>query len=803
MSADAQTPDLSTLPLEDAMARLGAGPEGLTDAEAAERLSRYGPNALPEKQESALRKLLRHFWGPIPWMIEIAALLSALAGHWADCAIIVTLLCANGFIGWYEEREAGDAIAALRSRLAAVARVRRGGAWRQVPAAELVPGDIVHLRLGDVVPADVRILDEGEAELDQSSLTGESLPAQKGRGDAAFSGSILRQGEFDALVHATGEGTFFGRTARLVEDAQAPSHFQTAVRQIGHFLILFALGLVSVIVLASLFRGDPALEVLQFALVLTVAAIPVALPTVLSVTMAVGARLLAKKQAIVSRLTAIEELAGADVLCSDKTGTLTLNQLTLGPAECLGGASEADVLRAAALASRPEGGDAIDAAVLGAQIPDLTGWHVTHFKPFDPVSKHTEAEADGPRGRIRVAKGAPQVIAAMANLSGDALEEEQSRIDALAARGFRALGVAQADGDGPWRMLGVLPLFDPPRDSAAETIARARAMGIDVKMITGDQLAIAKETARALDLGDGILDAEALGDVRHHQRAASDDAVERADGFAQVFPEHKHHIVDVLQRRGHIVAMTGDGVNDAPALKKADCGIAVSGATDAARAAADIVLTDPGLSVVVDAAQEARRIFQRMNAYAIYRIAETLRVLLFMALAILAFDFYPLTAVMIVMLALLNDGAILSIAYDNAEAAPGPVRWNMRRVLGAASVLGAAGPIASFGLFYIAEREFALPRDQVQTLMYLLLSVAGHLTVFLARTEGPFWSSRPSNALLGAVVGTQVLATIIALAGVFMTPLPWEWAAAAWGWALAWFLLTDVLKRVAYAAAGR
>lgn len=794
--------DLSTVPLDQLQTTLKAGPEGLTEAEAAARLAAHGPNALEEKRESALMKFARHFWGPIPWMIEIAVLLSAVAGHWADFGIILTLLLANGLIGWTEERQAGDAIAALRSKLAATARVRRDGAWKAVPARDLVPGDVVHLRLGDVIPADLRILTEGEAEIDQSALTGESLPVTRNQGEAGYSGSILRKGEFDALVYATGADAYLGRTARLVQETGGQSHFQKAVRQIGDFLILFALGLVAAIILVSLFRGDPLLDTLQFALVLTVAAIPVALPTVLSVTMAVGARMLAGKQAIVSRLTAIEELAGADMLCSDKTGTLTLNQLTLGEPQLLGGTDAPSLLRAAALASRNEGGDAIDAAVLAAA-PALPGWRIARFTPFDPVSKRTEAQAEGPEGqRLRVSKGAPQVIAALAGLSGDALAEAEAAVDALAARGFRALGVAQAEADGPWRMLGILPLYDPPRETAGPTIARAREMGISVKMVTGDALAIAKETSRALGLGDGILDAKALGDVKHHQGAASDDAIEAADGFAQVFPEHKHHIVDVLQRRGHIVAMTGDGVNDAPALKKADCGVAVSGATDAARAAADIVLTDPGLHVIVEAVEEARRIFQRMNAYAIYRIAETLRVLLFMALSILVFDFYPLTAVMIVMLALLNDGAILSIAFDNAAASPKPVRWNMPRVLGIATVLGVVGPIASFGLFYIADREYGMPRDQIQTLMYLLLSVAGHLTVFLARTEGPFWSSRPSNALLGAVVGTQILATIIALAGLFMTPLPLDWAAAVWAYALGWFLVTDALKRLAYRMVG-
>jgi H+-transporting ATPase len=374
----------------------------------------------------------------------------------------------------------------------------------------------------------------------------------------------------------------------------------------------------------------------------------------------------------------------------------------------------------------------------------------------------------------------------------------EQAVNEFAARGFRSLGVARADQEGQWQFLGVLPLFDPPREQAKETIATAGQMGVNVKMVTGDALAIARETAGKLGLGTNILDASGFADTKHHETAQLAASIEKADGFAQVFPEHKFHIVDVLQQRGHIVGMTGDGVNDAPALKKADCGIAVSGATDAARAAASMVLMTPGLTVIVDAIKESRKIFQRMNSYAIYRIAETLRVLLFMTLAILIFNFYPLTAVMIVMLALLNDGAILSIAYDNVHYKDKPEAWNMPMVLGVATVLGVIGPVAAFGLFYIGERVYHLDRGQIQTLMYLMLSVAGHLTVFLARTRGPFWSICPAPILLLAVVGTQLVATLIAVYGVFMTPLGWGWALFVWGYALVWFLVTDRLKLLAY-----
>jgi len=586
-----------------------------------------------------------------------------------------------------------------------------------------------------------------------------------------------------------------------VQQAHTVSHFQKAVLKIGNYLIILAIVLVAVIITVALFRGDPLLTTLQFALVLTVAAIPVAMPTVLSVTMAVGARLLAKKQAIVSRLVAIEELAGVDVLCADKTGTLTQNKLTLGEPFAVNGISAEQVILDAALASRLDNNDPIDLAVIGGLKNDaaIKNHQVLHFQPFDPVHKRTEAVVKAADGQtFKVTKGAPQVILALSANAAQVQSAVDQAVNAFAARGFRSLGVARAEGDGSWQFVGVLPLFDPPRDDAATTIATARQMGVKVKMVTGDALAIAQETARKLGMGADILDAARLGDVKKQETPQTAESIERADGFAQVFPEHKFHIVDVLQKRGHIVGMTGDGVNDAPALKKADCGIAVSGATDAARAAADIVLLTPGLSVIIDAIKESRKIFQRMTSYAIYRIAETLGILVFMTLAILIFNFYPLTAVMIVMLALLNDGAILSIAYDNVQYSNQPESWNMRLVLGIATVIGLVGIIDSFGLFYLGVRVFHLDRVVIQTLIYLKLSVSGHFKIFQTRTRGPFWSHRPATVLFVAVISTQIIATFIAVYGLFMAPIGWRWALMVWGLSVTCFLINDRIKLLAY-----
>ena len=774
---------------------------GLTQAEVEARLQQQGYNELVEERTNPVRKFLTYFWGPIPWMIEVAALLSVLVHHWPDFGIILALLFVNAVVGFWEEYQADHAIAALKKKLALKARVKRDGAWKSISARELVSGDLIHLQIGDIIPADARLLEGDPVEIDQSALTGESLPVTRKPGETVYSGAVLKLGEIDATVTATGQKTYFGKTAQLVETTHNTSHFQRAVLKIGDYLIVLAVVLVVLILMVALFRGDAMMSTLQFALVLTVAAIPVAMPTVLSVTMAVGARLLSKKEAVVSRLAAIEELAGIDVLCSDKTGTLTQNKLTLGKVFCLPGWQPDQVVMNAALASKTESDDPLDQAVLsGLKEPARIGaYRLVHFIPFDPVHKRTEAQLAGPDGAsFKVSKGAPQVILELAKAGPELRDQIDQAVEGFASRGYRSLGVARTGSDGRWQFLGVLPFFDPPRSDSKEVIDTAEQMGVIVKMVTGDQIAIAKEVAHQLELGTDILDARLLEEAKSHEEAQLADAIEQADGFAQVFPEHKYHIVDVLQKAGHIVGMTGDGVNDAPALKKADAGIAVSGATDAARAAADIVLLTPGLSVIIDAIKESRKIFQRMNSYAIYRIAETIRVLLFMTLSILVFNFYPVTAVMIVLLALLNDGAILTIAVDHVKYSDQPEKWNMSRVLGVATALGLAGLVASFGLFYLGERVFHLNRDMIQTLMYLKLSVAGHLTIFLTRTRRSFWSTRPAPILVGAVLGTQLVATLIAVYGIFMTPIGWNWALLVWGYALAWFLVNDVVKLAAY-----
>ncbi len=806
--------------VEDEFKQLQSSKEGLSSDEAKKRLDEYGPNAIVAEEESLLRKLLGYFWGPIPWMIEAAAVLSLLVQHWIDFAIITVLLLYNAGIGFWQERKAANALAALKKGLAPKAHVKRDGAWSTVDAAGLVPGDIVRLRLGEIVPADVTLVDGDYISIDQAALTGESLPVNKKVGDTAYSSSIAKQGEMTAVVTSTGDDTFFGRTAKLVASAGAKSHSQQAVMRIGDFLIITAIGLSILLIGFELYRDivvqdawqwSDVVDILQFVLILVIASIPVAMPAVLSVTMALGALALSKKKAIVSRLQAIEEMAGVDVLCSDKTGTLTKNQLTLGDPVVFGDTTAEACILGGALASKKEDEDAIDLAVIGGlKDPSvLQGYSQSSFTPFDPISKRTEATITDQKGnKLRFTKGAPQVITGMSSLDADIAAKAKQDVAEMAAKGFRALGVAESKDDGKtWSFLGILPLFDPPREDSKETILQAQQHGLEVKMVTGDDVAIAGEIAGQLGMGTHIQAATDLfkeGMDPSHLPDQSARAIEKAEGFARVFPEHKYGIVKALQDRGHIVAMTGDGVNDAPALKQADCGIAVSGATDAARAAAALILTAPGLSVIITAIEEARQIFERIMSYTIYRIAMTIDIMFVVVLATIFFDFRPLTAVMIIALALLDDIPIMTIAYDNTRIDEKPVRWHMPRVLSCSAVMGMLAVAQSFGLLLIGmawirdpalQSWISMDHAHLQTLLFLQLVAGGHLLLFVTRAKKFFLSHPlPSKQLFGAILGTQIFAVFMCGFGWLVPAVPWVLIALVWLYVIVWMFILDVAK---------
>ena len=786
--------------IDDLFASLTTGKNGLSSAEAERRLQVYGPNEVAEKKKNPLIQFLLNFWGPIQWMIEAAAIISLLIGHLEDFVIILALLLINVLVKHLQESKANNAIELLKQKLSPSARVRREGKWLDINARNLVPGDIVRIRLGDIIPADVKLIEGQYLEVDQSVLTGESMPVEEQVNDIGYSGAIVRKGEMDGLVVATGMNTYFGKTARLVEKIAEPSHFQKAVVKIGDYLIMVTLLLVLFICAVEIFRGHNIFSVLQFALVLTIAGVPVALPAVLSVTMAVGAIALAKKEAIVSKLVAIEEMASMDILCADKTGTITQNLISVAGVLPFSGHDEKDVLLYAALASREEDKDPIDMAIMkritevNGLSEAMSGYAVSDFKPFDPVSKRTEANVAKGELTFRVTKGAPQMIAALCK--DDAVKSwVAGHTNEFAMKGYRTLGVAMMDKPEHWDFVGLISLHDPPRSDSRQTIKTARSMGISVKMVTGDHVDIAKEIARQVDLGTNILPETAIMNVPDEKAT---DIVERADGFAQVFPEHKYRIVELLQKKGHIVGMTGDGVNDVPALQKANAGIAVAGATDAAKSAAAIVLTLPGISVIIDSIKESRKIFRRMTNYSIYRMGETIRLVFFITLSIIVFNFYPITALMVVLLALLNDFPIMTIAYDNVRYSREPERWNMRTLLGISTALGLFGVLASFGLLYIGVNFFHLNHEVLQSFIYLKLSVAGHLFLFIARTRGPFWSVKPAPILFGAVVLTQMVATIITVYGILLPAMGWKLAIFVWVYAFVWFVAQDMFKLLIY-----
>jgi H+-transporting ATPase len=786
----------------DLFAQLNSSPKGLSSEEAEERLAQYGPNSLEERKLNPILKFLGYFWGPIPWMIEVAAILSAVVRHWTDLIIILILLLFNALVGFWQEYKAANALEALKKQLALEARTLRDGKWQGIHAEKLVPGDIVRLRLGSVIPADVKLLEGDFLSVDQSALTGESLPVDKRAGDIAYSGSVAKQGEMVALVISTGAHTYFGRTATLVQTAGAPSHFQKAVLQIGDYLIYLCIGLVIVLILVQLGRGERILTLVQFALILTVASIPVALPAVLSVTMAVGALALSRMKAIVTHLESIEEMAGIDILCSDKTGTLTQNKLTLGDPVTFAAKDAQELILYGALASKEEDQDPIDLAVLGG-IRDketLQRYRQVRFVPFDPVHKKTESTIEDPDNRtFKAAKGAPQVIMELCDLDQDTSDKAQKAVDDLASKGYRTLGVARSEHDGSWDFLGILPLLDPPREDSADTIARAEEHGIEIKMVTGDDVAIGREIARKVGLGEDIQPATQLfkkdTDIKHLGTEAITQ-IEEAAGYARVFPEHKYGIVRALQSRGHLVGMTGDGVNDAPAIKQADVGIAVSGATDAARAAAALVLTAPGLSVIVSAVEEARRIFERMNSYAIYRIVETIRIMFFVVLAIVFFNFYPITAIMIILLAFFNDVPIMTIAFDNTRVDAKPVKWNMRKVLRISTALGLTGVAGSFLMLIVAKNWLRLDIHEIQTFVFLKMAVAGHFTLFVTRTSRRFWQKPyPAPVLLWSAVATKILATLFVVYPFgLITPIHWRTAGIIWVYCIAWLFMGDQVK---------
>uniref|UniRef100_A0A453JFI0 Plasma membrane ATPase n=1 Tax=Aegilops tauschii subsp. strangulata TaxID=200361 RepID=A0A453JFI0_AEGTS len=833
------SPCFENIPLEEVLENLRCSREGLTAEQAQQRLQIFGANKLEEKEESKVLKFLGFMWNPLSWVMEAAAIMAiALANggnkppDWQDFIGIITLLVINSTISFIEENNAGNAAAALMARLAPKAKILRDGRWTEEDAAILVPGDVISIKLGDIIPADARLLEGDPLKIDQSALTGESLPATKGPGDGVYSGSTVKQGEIEAVVIATGVHTFFGKAAHLVDSTNQVGHFQKVLTAIGNFCICsIGVGMFIEIIVMYPIQHRAYRPGIDNLLVLLIGGIPIAMPTVLSVTMAIGSHRLSQQGAITKRMTAIEEMAGMDVLCSDKTGTLTLNKLTVDKnlVEVFErGITQDQVILMAARASRTENQDAIDTAIVGMLADPKearAGIQEVHFLPFNPTDKRTALTYIDADGKMhRVSKGAPEQILHLAHNTSEIERRVHAVIDKFAERGLRSLAVAYQevpDGrkespGGPWHFAGLMPLFDPPRHDSAETIRRALNLGVNVKMITGDQLAIGKETGRRLGMGTNMYPSSALLGQKNSDESISalpvDDLIEKADGFAGVFPEHKYEIVKRLQARKHICGMTGDGVNDAPALKKADIGIAVADATDAARSASDIVLTEPGLSVIISAVLTSRAIFQRMKNYTIYAVSITIRIVLgFMLLALIwKFDFPPF---MVLIIAILNDGTIMTISKDRVKPSPLPDSWKLAEIFTTGVILGGYLAIMTVIFFWAAYKTNFFPRlfhveslektaqDDFQKLaaaIYLQVSTISQALIFVTRSRSWSFAERPGFLLVFAFLVAQLIATLIAVYADWrftqIKGIGWGWAGVVWLYNIITYLPLDIIK---------
>ncbi|MED6160522.1 ATPase 8, plasma membrane-type [Stylosanthes scabra] len=826
--------DLENIPVKEVFNVLKCNQEGLSSEEGQKRLSIFGPNKLEEKKESKILKFLGFMWNPLSWVMESAAIMAIVLANgggkppdWQDFTGITVLLIINSTISFIEENNAGNAAAALMAGLAPMTKVLRDGKWSEEEAEILVPGDVISIKLGDIVPADARLLEGDPLKIDQAALTGESLPVTRNPGDAVYSGSTCKQGEIEAVVIATGVHTFFGKAAHLVDSTNNVGHFQMVLTAIGNFCICsIAVGMIVEIIVMYPIQHRAYRDGIDNLLVLLIGGIPIAMPTVLSVTMAIGSHRLSQQGAITKRMTAIEEMAGMDILCSDKTGTLTLNKLTVDKTmiEVFPNGMNVDTLVLyAARASRVENQDAIDASIVG-MLSDpkeaRAGITEMHFLPFNPVDKRTAITFIDSNGNWhRSSKGAPEQIIELCELKGEALRKAHAIIDQFADRGLRSLGVARQTisekrkecAGEPWEFLGLLPLFDPPRHDSAETIRRALDLGVNVKMITGDQLAIGKETGRRLGMGTNMYPSSSLLGNSNDEAIASmpvDELIEMADGFAGVFPEHKYEIVKRLQDRKHIVGMTGDGVNDAPALKKADIGIAVADATDAARSASDIVLTEPGLSVIISAVLTSRAIFQRMKNYTIYAVSITIRIVLgFLLVALIwKFDFSPF---MVLVIAILNDGTIMTISKDRVKPSPVPDSWKLNEIFATGVVLGTYMAVTSACFFYAIHdtnffskhfgvTDISASEEQLNSALYLQVSIISQALIFVTRSRGWSYCERPGFMLVGAFLAAQLVATLIAVYCHWdfakIHGVGWEWAGVIWLYSIVTYIPLDILK---------
>jgi plasma-membrane proton-efflux P-type ATPase len=790
------------LPNADTLAALHVNPDtGLTSAEVDVRRKDHGYNEVSEKKGHPVLKFLGKFWGISAWMLELIMVLSALLKNYSDLAVVGALLVVNAVLGFMQEHRSEGVVETLRRRLQVSARARRDLSWQVIPARELVPGDIVRLRSGDIIPADVRLL-TGALSVDQSALTGESKDADKAPGDVMSSGSVARRGEGNGVVILTGAKTYFGRTTELVQEARPKLHIEAVVAKIVRWLFVIVGVLLGVVVVLSLIRGTPLVEMVPLMLVLLMSAVPVALPVMFTVSMALGSRELARRGVLVTRLSAAEDAATMDVLCVDKTGTITMNQLTVTGVIPLEKATEADVLFAGALASQEANQDPIDLAFLAAAKEHhlFDGLHAitpVSFAPFDAKTRRTEAVVEQSGQRLRVMKGAVRAIAEACGLQAPEVEALEQRVSAAAAKGYRTLAVARGPEKSIPALVGLVSLYDPPRPDAKQLIATLLDLGVPVKMLTGDALPVALEIGK----GVGLPNIRRVADLKAAGAVAGNEAVDLlagADGFAEVYPEDKYIVVQHLQAAGHVTGMTGDGVNDAPALRQAEVGIAVSTATDVAKGAASVVLTEAGLTNIVTLVEQGRTIYQRILTWIINKISRTILKAAFVAIAFVVTGKFVISAFAMLLLVFLTDFAKISLATDNVRPSKRPETWNIGGFIAVSVVLGIAMVAETLFLLWIGWTNFGLATNNnaLYTFSFLLLLYFAVFSVVSARERRWFWATLPSKTFLFALAADAIIGTLLTLVGLKgLMPLPWWQTLAVLAYAMvSCLVLNDAVK---------
>lgn len=778
--ANATAPDIASASVPDILAALHVNPDtGLTHAEVELRRKDHGYNEVADEKDRPVLKFIGKFWGISAWLLELIMVLSAVLGKYSDLAVVTALLVINAVLSFLQERRAAGVVEALRRRLQVSARVRRDSSWHVIPARELVPGDIVRVRSGDIIPADVKLL-TGALTVDQSALTGESKDADKTPGGVLSSGSVVRRGEGNGVVMLTGAKTYFGRTTELVQKARPILHIEAVVAKVVRWLFVIVGALLVVVIVLSLIRGAPLIEMIPLMLVLLMSAVPVALPVMFTVSMAVGSKELAKRGVLVTRLSAAEDAATMDVLCVDKTGTITMNQMAVTGVIPLEHATETDVLFAGALASREANQDPIDLAFLAAAkerhiFDNLPNVARVSFAPFDAKNRRTEAVVEQNGQRLHVIKGAVRTVAEGCGFQAPEIEALEAQVSESALKGYRTLAVARGPESGTPVLLGLVTLYDPLRPDAKQLIAELRDLGIPVKMLTGDALAVASEIAH----GVGLPNIRRVADLKAAGAQAGNEAVDLlagADGFAEVYPEDKYIVVQHLQAANHVTGMTGDGVNDAPALRLAEVGIAVSTATDVAKGAASVVLTEPGLINIVALVEQGRTIYQRVLTWIINKISQTILTAAFVAIAFVVTGKFVVSAFVMLMLVFMLDFAKIALATDNVRPSKKPETWNIGGFIAVSVALGVAMVAETLLLLWIGWSRFGLATNNnaLYSFSFLMLLYFAVFSVVSARERHWFWATLPSKTFASALAVDALTGTVVTLVGLpGLMPLPW------------------------------